>query len=171
MHRSRWRVQDQQVRARSAQRYTYARASNAWARARVGVGAAGIELRHGSGASGIDVHHEHLLQPIKLKVSVIPLFSCADLVEAEGRVRLARGQDAAHRAGLIEPVDQPGELQRGVTSNLAMMVQANGTLLRTAEERGVSTELLTPFMTLMERRLADGHGHEGTTGVVDLLLR
>ncbi|GLY77253.1 hypothetical protein [Actinoallomurus iriomotensis] len=51
------------------------------------------------------------------------------------------------------------------------MVRANETLLRTAEERGVSPELLRPFLTLMERRLADGHGDEGTTGVVDLLLR
>jgi predicted dinucleotide-binding enzyme len=36
---------------------------------------------------------------------------------------------------------------------------------------GVSAELLTPFMALMERRLADGHGDEDTTGVIGLLTR
>lgn len=66
---------------------------------------------------------------------------------------------------------ESGDYTLGVTSNLAMMVQANGTLLRTAEEQGVSPELLTPFMALMERRLADGGAAEGTTGVIDLLKR
>ncbi|WP_207943581.1 hypothetical protein [Actinomadura sp. KC345] len=66
---------------------------------------------------------------------------------------------------------ETGDYTLGVTSNLAMMVRGNATLLRTAEERGVSPELLTPFMALMERRLAAGHGDEGTTGAIDLLLR
>ncbi|GAA1841205.1 NAD(P)-dependent oxidoreductase [Actinomadura bangladeshensis] len=66
---------------------------------------------------------------------------------------------------------ETGDYTLGVTSDLAMMVQGNRTLLRTAEEQGVGTELLTPFMALMERRLADGHPDEGTAGVVDLLLR
>ncbi|MFF7648387.1 NAD(P)-dependent oxidoreductase [Streptomyces sp. NPDC007983] len=66
---------------------------------------------------------------------------------------------------------ETGDYTLGVTSNLAMMVEGNGTLLRTAEEQGVSAELLSPFMALMERRLAAGHGDEGTTGVIDLLLR
>ncbi|XRQ13502.1 NAD(P)-dependent oxidoreductase [Actinomadura welshii] len=65
---------------------------------------------------------------------------------------------------------ETGDYTLGVTSNLAMMVEGNATLLRTAEEQGVSPELLTPFMTLMERRLAAGHNDEGTTGVIDLLL-
>ncbi|MEU0631571.1 NAD(P)-binding domain-containing protein [Streptomyces sp. NPDC005989] len=64
-----------------------------------------------------------------------------------------------------------GDYTRGVVSNLAMQVAGSPTLLRTAEEQGVSTELLTPYLSLMERRLAQGHGHEGTTGVVDLLAR
>lgn len=66
---------------------------------------------------------------------------------------------------------EDGDYTKGVTSNLAMMVKGNATLLRTAEEQGVSAELLTPFMALMERRLADGHEDEGTTGVIDLLAR
>ncbi|MEV5569156.1 NAD(P)-binding domain-containing protein [Spirillospora sp. NPDC052269] len=66
---------------------------------------------------------------------------------------------------------ESGDYTLGVTSNLAMMVQANETLLRTAEDQGVSAELIAPFMTLMERRLADGHPDEGTTGVIDLLKR
>ncbi|MEV7007940.1 NAD(P)-binding domain-containing protein [Streptosporangium sp. NPDC051022] len=66
---------------------------------------------------------------------------------------------------------EDGDYTRGVTSNLAMMVRGNATLLETAEAQGVSTELLTPFTALMERRLAEGYGAEGTAGVVDLLLR
>ncbi|MFD7505294.1 NAD(P)-dependent oxidoreductase [Streptomyces sp. NPDC059850] len=66
---------------------------------------------------------------------------------------------------------ETGDYTLGVTSNLAMMVEGNGTLLRTAEEQGVSPELLAPFMALMERLLAAGHGDEGTTGVIDLLRR
>ncbi|WP_086772432.1 NAD(P)-binding domain-containing protein [Streptomyces bobili] len=64
---------------------------------------------------------------------------------------------------------ESGDFTKGVVSNLAMQVAGNATLLRTAEEQGVSPELLTPYMALMERRLADGHGEEDTTGVVELL--
>lgn len=62
-----------------------------------------------------------------------------------------------------------GDYTEGVESNLAMMVSTNTTLTRTAEEQGVSAELLTPFMRLMERRVAAGGGSESNTGVVDLL--
>ncbi|MFF5255397.1 NAD(P)-dependent oxidoreductase [Streptomyces leeuwenhoekii] len=62
-----------------------------------------------------------------------------------------------------------GDYTKDVTSNLAMQVAGTSTLVRTAEEQGVSTELLTPFWDLMARRLADGHGEEDTTGVIDLL--
>ncbi|GAA3926435.1 NAD(P)-binding domain-containing protein [Actinomadura viridis] len=64
---------------------------------------------------------------------------------------------------------QSGDYTKGVVSNLAMQVAGKTTLLRTAEEQGVSPELLTPFFALMERRLAGGHGAEDTTGVIDLL--
>ncbi|ANP54872.1 3-hydroxyisobutyrate dehydrogenase-like beta-hydroxyacid dehydrogenase [Streptomyces griseochromogenes] len=62
-----------------------------------------------------------------------------------------------------------GDLTTGVVSSLAMQVAGAGTLLRAAEEQGVSSELLTPFLDLMRRRLADGHGDEDTTGLVGLL--
>jgi 3-hydroxyisobutyrate dehydrogenase-like beta-hydroxyacid dehydrogenase len=64
---------------------------------------------------------------------------------------------------------ESGDYGKDVVSNLAMQVAGNATLLRTAEEQGVSAELLTPYMALMERRLAESHGPEGTTGLVDLL--
>ncbi|CAM00703.1 3-hydroxyisobutyrate dehydrogenase-like beta-hydroxyacid dehydrogenase [Saccharopolyspora erythraea NRRL 2338] len=66
---------------------------------------------------------------------------------------------------------ESGDYTQGVVSNLAMQAAGNATLLRTAEEQRVSPELLTPFMALMERRVADGHGDEDGTGVVDLLLK
>ncbi|WP_030620132.1 NAD(P)-dependent oxidoreductase [Streptomyces sclerotialus] len=66
---------------------------------------------------------------------------------------------------------QSGDYTRGVVSTLAMQVAGVPTLLRTAEEQGVSPELLTPVLALMERRLAAGHGDESTTGLIDLLVR
>ncbi|GGP33506.1 NAD(P)-dependent oxidoreductase [Streptomyces calvus] len=62
-----------------------------------------------------------------------------------------------------------GDFTGGVVSNLAMQSAGNATLLRTAEEQRVSAELLTPYMELMARRVADGHGDEDTAGLVDLL--
>jgi 3-hydroxyisobutyrate dehydrogenase-like beta-hydroxyacid dehydrogenase len=64
---------------------------------------------------------------------------------------------------------ESGDYTTGGVSNLAMQVRGNRTLLRTAGEQGVSTELLAPYTELMERRLAQGRGEEDVTGVVDLL--
>ncbi|MFV0136120.1 NAD(P)-dependent oxidoreductase [Streptomyces sp. HMX87] len=64
---------------------------------------------------------------------------------------------------------ESGDYTLGVVSNLAMQVAGNATLLRTAEEQRVSAELLTPYFDLMARRLADGHGDEDGTGLIDLL--
>ncbi|MFJ6621177.1 NAD(P)-dependent oxidoreductase [Kitasatospora sp. NPDC091335] len=66
---------------------------------------------------------------------------------------------------------ESGDYARDVVSGLAMQVAGKGTLLRTAEEQRVSTELLDPYFRLMERRLEIGHGGEDLTGVVDLLRR
>ncbi|WP_380277897.1 NAD(P)-binding domain-containing protein [Kitasatospora purpeofusca] len=65
-----------------------------------------------------------------------------------------------------------GDYTGGVASSLAMQVAGVPTFLRTAEEQGVSAELLTPYFDLMRRRLAADparHGAEDLTGVVDLL--
>ncbi|MFD6953224.1 dehydrogenase [Nocardiopsis sp. TSRI0078] len=98
---------------------------------------------------------------------------------------LARGEDVRLRefaallsdwltamtAGVHTSAEQleSGDYTTGVVSNLAMQVRGNRTLLRTAEEQGVSPALLLPYAELMERRLARGHGDEDGTGVVDLL--
>ncbi|MDF3143241.1 NAD(P)-dependent oxidoreductase, partial [Streptomyces sp. T21Q-yed] len=73
---------------------------------------------------------------------------------------------AAHKAA---DQLQSGDYGTDVVSNLAMQVAGNATLLATAEEQGVSPELLTPYMSLLERWLAAGHGDEDTTGAVALL--
>ena len=52
-----------------------------------------------------------------------------------------------------------------------MQVAGSETLLRTAEEQHISAELLTPYLDLMTRRVAEGHGDEDTTGLIDLLTR
>ncbi|MGW7460397.1 imine reductase family protein [Streptomyces sp. NPDC054797] len=60
----------------------------------------------------------------------------------------------------------------GVVSNLAMQVAGSGTMLRTAEEQGVSTELVAPYVDLLRRRLAAdpaAHGGEDTAGAITLL--
>ncbi|WP_225821166.1 NAD(P)-dependent oxidoreductase [Streptomyces naphthomycinicus] len=62
-----------------------------------------------------------------------------------------------------------GDYTTDVVSNLEMQVAGTDTLLRTAAEQGVDPQLLSPFLDLMRRRLADGHGAEDTTGLVDLL--
>ncbi|WP_327679326.1 imine reductase family protein [Kitasatospora sp. NBC_00458] len=66
---------------------------------------------------------------------------------------------------------EAGDYTVGVVSNLAMQTAGVPTFLRTAEEQGVSPELLTPYFGLMERRLGeDGrNGAEDLTGVIDLL--
>ncbi|MEU0402820.1 NAD(P)-binding domain-containing protein [Streptomyces sp. NPDC006197] len=64
-----------------------------------------------------------------------------------------------------------GDYTEGVASPLAMQVAGTPTFLATAEQQGVSTELLLPYFELMRRRLETGSGEEGLTGVVDLLLR
>ncbi|MFD0854816.1 NAD(P)-dependent oxidoreductase, partial [Actinomadura adrarensis] len=65
---------------------------------------------------------------------------------------------------------ETGDYTKGVESNLAMMVEADKTLLLTAEGQGVSPVLLTPYMDLT-KRLAESSPDEGTTGVIDLLVR
>ncbi|WP_030291399.1 NAD(P)-dependent oxidoreductase [Streptomyces katrae] len=67
-----------------------------------------------------------------------------------------------------------GDFTTGVVSNLAMQVAASGTLLRTAEEQGVSAELISPYLELMRRRLAEdpaAHDGEDTAGAITLLKR
>ncbi len=62
----------------------------------------------------------------------------------------------------------------GVVSNLAMQVAASGTLLRTAADQGVSTELIDPYLRLMRERLeADpaARAAEDTVGAITLLRR
>ncbi|MCX5198066.1 NAD(P)-binding domain-containing protein [Streptomyces sp. NBC_00249] len=66
------------------------------------------------------------------------------------------------------------DLTTGVVSSLAMQVAGSGTLVRTAAEQGVSTELISPYLDLMRERLeADParHGGEDTVGVIGLLRR
>ncbi|MFF5536670.1 NAD(P)-dependent oxidoreductase [Streptomyces cinerochromogenes] len=64
-----------------------------------------------------------------------------------------------------------GDYTKGVVSNLAMQVAGTPAFLDTAEQQGVSTELLSPYFELMRRRLAEGSGEEDLTGVIDLLVR
>ncbi|MFH9723163.1 NAD(P)-dependent oxidoreductase [Streptomyces sp. NPDC017254] len=64
-----------------------------------------------------------------------------------------------------------GDYTKDVVSDLAMQVAGTPTFLATAEEQGVSPELIRPYFELMRRRLAVGDGEEDLTGLVDLLVR
>ncbi|MGC5035183.1 NAD(P)-dependent oxidoreductase [Streptomyces sp. DT190] len=64
---------------------------------------------------------------------------------------------------------QSGDYTGGVVSNLAMQAAGVPTFLRTAEEQRVSPELLTPYLELMRQRVAQGHGDEDGTGMIELL--
>ncbi|MFE3073497.1 NAD(P)-dependent oxidoreductase [Streptomyces sp. NPDC059247] len=65
-----------------------------------------------------------------------------------------------------------GDYTKGVVSRLSMQVAGIPTFLATAEEQGVSPELLTPYFALMRQRLTTGPdaGDEDLTGVIDLLV-
>ncbi|MFG2097617.1 NAD(P)-dependent oxidoreductase [Streptomyces sp. NPDC048612] len=80
---------------------------------------------------------------------------------------------AAMAPSVHQTADQlrSGDYTEGVASPLAMQVAGAQTFLSTAEQQGVSPELLSPYFALMRRRLAEGSGEESLTGVIDLLVR
>ncbi|WP_328866373.1 hypothetical protein [Streptomyces sp. NBC_00304] len=49
------------------------------------------------------------------------------------------------------------------------MAAGHDALLGTAADQSVDPLLLTPYMDLMRRRVAQGHGDEGLAGTVGLL--
>ncbi|MFI2777986.1 NAD(P)-dependent oxidoreductase [Streptomyces sp. ALB3] len=77
----------------------------------------------------------------------------------------------APSAGRTAEQLRSGDYTEGVVSSLAMQVAGTPTFLGTAEQQGVSPELLSPLFGLMRRRLAEGGGEEDLTGVIDLLVR
>jgi 3-hydroxyisobutyrate dehydrogenase-like beta-hydroxyacid dehydrogenase len=73
-------------------------------------------------------------------------------------------------ASAAEQIDS-GDYATGVVSPLAMQSTAFTELLHLAEHNGISPELIAPLGPLMARRVADGHGHEDITGVIELLKK
>ncbi|OKJ41764.1 dehydrogenase [Streptomyces sp. CB01580] len=94
---------------------------------------------------------------------------------ARAPARLAPGCPGPFRAPGVPTASIRSAVEQGrkpsVVSNLAMQVAGTPTFLSTAEQQGVSPELLSPYFALMRRRLAEGIGDEGLTGVIDLLVR
>ncbi len=66
---------------------------------------------------------------------------------------------------------ETGDYASGVVSNIAMQSAGFTNLIRTAEDQGLSPELLAPLGPLMARRVAEGHGAEDVTGIVELLRK
>jgi 3-hydroxyisobutyrate dehydrogenase-like beta-hydroxyacid dehydrogenase len=73
-------------------------------------------------------------------------------------------------ASAAEQIDS-GDYSVGVVSPLAMQSAGFAELLELAEHNGISSELIAPLGPLMARRVAEGHGHEDITGVVELLKK
>jgi 3-hydroxyisobutyrate dehydrogenase-like beta-hydroxyacid dehydrogenase len=70
--------------------------------------------------------------------------------------------------GAAEQIDKR-DYTIGVVSNLAMQAGAGDAFAKVGEEQAISAELLAPLRPLMLRRVADGHGHEDLTGIIELL--
>ncbi|ARZ67804.1 NAD(P)-binding domain-containing protein [Streptomyces sp. HU2014] len=66
---------------------------------------------------------------------------------------------------------ESGDYTDGVVSNAAMQAAAFGNLLRTAEDQGVSGELIAPLRPLLDRLVAEGGGAGDVTGIVGLLTK
>ena len=79
----------------------------------------------------------------------------------------AMGGWAHAAAGQIDS----GDYTAGVVSNLGMQAAGFANLIRTAEEQGLSPELLAPFGSLLRRRAEAGHAREDITGVIELLRK
>lgn len=56
-----------------------------------------------------------------------------------------------------------------VISNLAMQAVGFINIRQASKGQGVSTELLDPIQSLMDRRIADGFGHDNFSSVAELL--
>ncbi|WP_413805569.1 NAD(P)-dependent oxidoreductase [Streptomyces sp. OE57] len=70
--------------------------------------------------------------------------------------------------GYARQIDS-GDHAVGVVSSLAMQSAAFVNFTGSARDQGISPELIAPIGHLMARRVADGHGHEGLSGLVELL--
>lgn len=92
--------------------------------------------------------------------------------QARTRAQWARERGAATwtAGSRRSPPDdrRPGSRRLRLLQRLAGPVRAAP---GTTEQQGVSPELLSPYFELMRRRLAEGSGEEGLTGVIDLLVR
>ncbi|OXM46073.1 NAD(P)-dependent oxidoreductase [Amycolatopsis alba] len=69
-----------------------------------------------------------------------------------------------------EQIDS-GDYGTDVVSNIAMQAAAFPNLAKAAAEQGVSAELLAPLQSLMDRRVAAGHGAEDLVGVIEILKK
>ncbi|UMP04717.1 NAD(P)-dependent oxidoreductase [Amycolatopsis sp. EV170708-02-1] len=69
-----------------------------------------------------------------------------------------------------EQIDD-GDYVTDVVSNIEMQAAAYPNLAQAAKDQGISAELLTPLQSLMDKRVADGHGAEDLIGVIELLKK
>jgi 3-hydroxyisobutyrate dehydrogenase-like beta-hydroxyacid dehydrogenase len=71
---------------------------------------------------------------------------------------------------MAEQIDS-GDYSSDVTANLAMQAVGFDNLMAAGRDQGVAVDLLVPLRTLIQRRVADGHGAEDLAGVIELLRK
>ncbi|GAB3745008.1 NAD(P)-binding domain-containing protein [Amycolatopsis oliviviridis] len=94
-------------------------------------------------------------------------------VKASEFAPLLRGWMEAMNGFLDRSAEQidSGDYTNDVVSNIAMQAAAFPNLAKAAAEQGVSAELLAPLQSLMDRRVAAGHGAEDLVGVIEILKK
>ncbi|WEX86121.1 NAD(P)-binding domain-containing protein [Sinorhizobium garamanticum] len=71
---------------------------------------------------------------------------------------------------LADKVDS-GRHDQNVVSNLAMQKIALDNIVRASREEGVAPDFMEPMLRLAARRVADGHGSDDISGVIETIRR
>jgi 3-hydroxyisobutyrate dehydrogenase-like beta-hydroxyacid dehydrogenase len=71
---------------------------------------------------------------------------------------------------MAQQVDS-GDYASDVSANLAMQAVGFDNLMEASRSQGIGADLLVPLQTLVQRRVADGHGAEDLAGVIELIRK
>lgn len=71
---------------------------------------------------------------------------------------------------LAKQVDT-GDYTKDVASNLGMQAVAYANIVETSKAQEISVDLLEPMQTLIDRRIADGHGADDISSLIELIRK
>jgi 3-hydroxyisobutyrate dehydrogenase-like beta-hydroxyacid dehydrogenase len=72
--------------------------------------------------------------------------------------------------GLAEQIDA-GNYTKDVESNLKMQAVAYANIVEASRAQGIDVALIEPMQKLIERRIADGHGTDDISGLIELIVK